>query len=112
MKLTNPEGNTPVTANVTSGGETGKIKVAAGAEDVYEIPKDAGEVSVTFEGFKGTFTGTYAEPADCAAGGGGGGPLPVTGPQAGAMAGGAALLLGAGAVLFMMARRRRIKFAA
>ena len=112
VKLTNPEGNTPVTAIVTSGGETGKIKVAAGAEDVYEIPTDAGEVSVTFEGFPETFTGTYAEPADCAAGGGGGGGLPVTGPQAGAMAGGAALLLGAGAVLFVMARRRRITFAA
>jgi hypothetical protein len=112
LKLANPEGNTTVVANVTAGGETEKIEVAAGAEDVYEIPTDAGEVSVTFEGFKETFTGTYAEPADCAAGGGGGGGLPVTGPQAGAMAGGAALLLGAGAVLFMMARRRRIKFAA
>lgn len=51
----------------------------------------------------------WAKPADC---GGGGGGLPVTGANAGLLAGAALVLVSGGGGLFFMARRRRVRFAA
>jgi hypothetical protein len=114
LKLVNPEGNAPIVATVSYAGETGTVTVPAGDEGIgAEFPPADGDLVVTFEGYDEVFKGTYTKPADCdAGGGGGGGPLPVTGPQAGALAGGAALILAAGGALFLMARRRRIRFTA
>ena len=49
----------------------------------------------------------WAKPADC-----GGGGLPVTGANAGLLAGAALVLVSGGGGLFFMARRRRVRFAA
>lgn len=49
----------------------------------------------------------WAKPADCSGGG-----LPVTGANAGLLAGAALVLVSGGGGLFFMARRRRVRFAA
>lgn len=51
----------------------------------------------------------WTKPADC---GGSGGGLPVTGANAGLLAGAALVLVSGGGGLFFMARRRRVRFAA
>jgi LPXTG-motif cell wall-anchored protein len=51
----------------------------------------------------------WTKPTDC---GGGGGGLPVTGANAGLLAGAALVLVSGGGGLFYVARRRRVRFAA
>jgi hypothetical protein len=101
---------------VNEGVETLKASVKFGdKEETTEIPAGKSDTA-TFEGAEGlvvTLTVgkkskeiNYTKPADCTP------LLPVTGVNAGLLAGAAFVLVSGGAGLFFVARRRRIRFAA
>jgi hypothetical protein len=98
------------------GVETLKATVKVGdKEETTEIPAGKSDTA-TFEGAEGLVVTLtvgkkskeikYTKPADCTP------LLPVTGVNAGLLAGAAFVLVSGGAGLFFVARRRRIRFAA
>jgi hypothetical protein len=101
---------------VNEGLETLKASVKVGdKEETTEIPAGKSDTA-TFEGVEGLVVTLtvgkkskeikYTKPADCTP------LLPVTGVNAGLLAGAAFVLVSGGAGLFFAARRRRIRFAA
>jgi hypothetical protein len=114
VTVTNPAGAVPAIAVITYGRAKKSMTVAAGSSGTVTFPAGAAtEVEVAFRGLGLEPLTAVLNKVDCppAAGGSAGG-LPVTGTAAGVIAGGAAVLLIAGVVLFLVARRRRIRFAA
>ncbi|GIJ65552.1 LPXTG cell wall anchor domain-containing protein [Virgisporangium ochraceum] len=100
-------GKMAIKAEVTVGDEAKQVEIEPGKS--AEIAIDAVDGLVA----KLVVTGDYskdfawAKPADCS-----GGPLPVTGANAGLLAGVALVLVSGGGGLFFLARRRRVRFAA
>lgn len=119
VEFDNPQDGADFTATVTpSQGEAQTVTVATGETATVKFPAAEGlTVTISVEG-QDDVTVAWEKPEDCEAPGEGGGDgddkdtLPVTGAQAGAIAGGAALLLAAGVGIFLLARRRRITFTA
>ncbi|GIJ44474.1 hypothetical protein Val02_13600 [Virgisporangium aliadipatigenens] len=109
VTLTNPaDGDTLKVTILANGKEQYKFEVAPGATSE---PKKIGrqdklKVVVKVEGFEPDGEFDYTVPANC------GDSLPVTGANAGLMAGGASVLVLGGAALWMVARRRRVQFTA
>ncbi|MDG4785538.1 cell wall anchor protein [Micromonospora sp. WMMD1102] len=113
----NPEGNTPLKAEVTYAGETKTVSVPAGNKEPVVVTFEAGDATTATIVFPELdlepLEATFEKPANCGGGGGGEEPgLPVTGAAAGGIAAGALALLGLGVFLFIMARRRRVTFTA
>lgn len=96
-----------ITVKLTVGDKTEETTIEPGKDDIAEIDGVDGVVAKlsvnggTAQEFK------WEKPADCSGGG-----LPVTGVNAGLLAGAALVLVSGGGGLFYMARRRRIRFAA
>lgn len=101
---------------VNEGVEPVKASVKVGdKEETAEIPAGRSE-NATFDGVEGLVVTLtvgqtskeikYTKPADCTP------MLPVTGVNAGLLAGAAFVLVSGGAGLFFLTRRRRIRFAA
>lgn len=118
FQIENPKDGETVEITFTPNkGEAKKLVVQPGETKTVTFKAfDGLKVTPTADGLDDSEPIAWEKPKDCTPGGGGGqtdGPnLPVTGPQAGAIAGGALLLLAAGAVLFVIARRRRVRFTA
>ncbi|HEX5542411.1 MAG TPA: cell wall anchor protein [Micromonospora sp.] len=119
IHINNPEDGAEFSTVVTPNqGEPQEVTVEPGQTKSVEFPASEG-LLVTIDGVSEF---AWEKPADCdtpgetpgdtPGDGGDGGGLPVTGAQAGAIAGGAAVLLAVGVGLFLMARRRRITFTA
>jgi len=108
VTLNNPaDGETLKVTILANGQEKYKFEVAPGKSESKMIGRqDSVKVVVKVEGFEPDGEFDYTVPAGC------GGSLPVTGVNAGLMAGGASVLVLGGAALFMMARRRRVQFTA
>jgi LPXTG-motif cell wall-anchored protein len=105
FEVVNFEGNP--TFEVTfkpSVGEAQTLEVQPGETKTVSFDASKG-FTVEVIQFGQSETVAWEEPNNC-------GGLPVTGPQAGAMAGGAGALLAIGSTLFVFARRRRIRFTA
>jgi hypothetical protein len=98
-------GVVPLTATAKVGDEEADTEIAPGASDSIEFQGTAGLVVTLIVNDK-TSEIKYVKPSDCEP------LLPVTGVNAGLLAGAAFVLLSGGAGLFFMARRRRIRFAA
>lgn len=118
FEVANPEKGADFTATFTpSVGEPQTLTVMPGETKTVEFPASEGlTVTISSEGQEDA-TVAWEKPEDCDAPGEGGGKgddetLPVTGAQAGAIAGGALVLLAVGVGLFLIARRRRITFTA
>jgi hypothetical protein len=93
------------TLTVGDTSEDKEIKPGASAEAVIDAV-DGLVVKLTVNGAHAKDY-AWAKPTDCSTGG-----LPVTGANAGLLAGAALVLVSGGGGLFYMARRRRIRFAA
>jgi hypothetical protein len=99
------EGAKALKASVAVGDDVADTVIEPG--DTHEIKLDAAAglvVTLTVAGKSSEIK--YAEPDDCTP------LLPVTGVNAGLLAGAALVLVSGGAGLFFVARRRRIRFAA
>lgn len=96
-----------IKAAVTVGDESKQVEIESGKS--AEIAIDAVDGLVAKLAVTGGYSKDFAwaKPADCS-----GGPLPVTGANAGLLAGVALVLVSGGGGLFFMARRRRVRFAA
>jgi hypothetical protein len=103
------DGLEAITATVKAGDEEKSEEIGPGETAEATIPGSEGLVATltVVDGGK-TFTQEvkYEKPSDCAP------TLPVTGVNAGLLAGAALLLVSGGMALFVAARRRRIRFAA
>jgi hypothetical protein len=109
VKLTNPaDGETLKVRILVNGQEKFNFQVAPGtsSEPKRIGRQDSLKIVVKVEGFEPDGEFDYTVPPGC------GSSLPVTGVNAGLMAGGASVLVLGGAALFMMARRRRVQFTA
>jgi LPXTG-motif cell wall-anchored protein len=98
-------GTTPLKATIKAGDAEETTEIAAGQSGTTTLAGVEGLV-VTLTVNKTVSEITWTEPADCDT------TLPVTGVNAGLLAGAALVLLAGGGGLFYLARRRRIRFAA
>jgi hypothetical protein len=105
ITVANPADGKTVKAVAKVGDEEIATEVAPGETKELVLPGTAGLVALVTVGDKTTEV-KYEEPANCNPG------LPVTGVNAGLLAGAALVLVSGGAGLFFVARRRRIRFAA
>ena len=96
-----------IKASVTVGEESKQVEIEPGKS--AEITLDAVDGLVAKLAVTGDYAKDFAwaKPSDCSGGG-----LPVTGANAGLLAGAALVLVAGGGGLFLLARRRRIRFAA
>jgi hypothetical protein len=99
------DGTQPLTASVKVGDKEEKTDIPAGQSDTATFKAAEGLVVTLTVGGKSTEV-KYEKPADCAP------ALPVTGVNAGLLAGAALVLVSGGTGLYFVARRRRIRFAA
>jgi hypothetical protein len=99
------DGTQPLTASVKAGDKEEKTEIPAGQSDTATFKAAEGLVVTLTVGRESTEV-KYEKPADCAP------ALPVTGVNAGLLAGAALVLVSGGAGLYFVARRRRIRFAA
>jgi hypothetical protein len=98
------EGDKPLKASVTVGDKEEATEIAPGGSDTATFKGVEGLVVTLTVAGKSTEI-KYTEPADCTP------LLPVTGVNAGLLAGAAFVLVSGGAGLYFIARRRRIRFA-
>jgi hypothetical protein len=98
------EGTEPLTASVRVGDQEEATEIPAGQSDTATFKGVEGLVVTLTIGRKSTEI-KYIKPADCAP------LLPVTGVNAGLLAGAAFVLVSGGGGLYFLARRRRIRFA-
>jgi hypothetical protein len=106
ITVTNPEDGRPVRVSIKVGDKEDETEVQPGETAEAVIPGEADLVAIVTIGHKVTEV-KYEKPANCETP-----ALPVTGANAGLIAGSALLLVTSGAGLFIVARRRRIRFAA
>ena len=99
------DGKQALTASVKVGDKEEKTEIPAGQSDTATFKAAEGLVVTLTVARKSTEV-KYEKPADCAP------ALPVTGVNAGLLAGVALVLVSGGAGLYFVARRRRIRFAA
>ena len=114
FEVTGVEGPTPVPAGQSKVIKVVGSKITAGKVEVRLIKGEAKELVGSFE-WKATpcETATPSAPGSGVASASSTAPaLPVTGANTAIMVGSAVVLVGAGAGLFMVARRRRVRFAA
>jgi hypothetical protein len=98
------EGTEPLTASVRVGDQDEATEIPAGQSDTATFKGVEGLVVTLTIGKKSTEI-KYTKPADCTP------LLPVTGANAGLLAGAAFVLVSGGGGLYFLARRRRIRFA-
>jgi hypothetical protein len=98
------EGSVPLTASVKVGDKEETTEIPVGQSDTATFKGVEGLVVTLTVGKKSTEI-KYAKPADCAP------LLPVTGVNAGLLAGAAFVLVSGGGGMYFLARRRRIRFA-
>ncbi len=100
-------GTKAIKATVTVGDKSEEETIESGAKAEAVIDGVDGLVAKLSINGGAAKDYAWAKPADCNTGG-----LPVTGANAGLLAGAALVLVSGGGGLFFMARRRRIRFAA
>lgn len=105
ITVENAADNKTITATVKYGDQSADQEIEPGTAYTATIPGAADLVVTLVIGKTSTDFG-YEKPANCSPG------LPVTGVNAGVLAGAALALVSGGAGLFLVARRRRIRFAA
>lgn len=114
--LDNPKDGVKITLILkTSKGEKRELTVKPGEKKTEKFSATEGfTVEVGAKAIDETTEIAYEKPDDCSATGAGGGEeaLPLTGANAGTLAGVAGGVLLIGAALFFMARRRKVKFTA
>jgi LPXTG-motif cell wall-anchored protein len=112
VTVQNPKDVVPATAEISYGGKSKTITVAAGKSGTATFKTGTAKyATVAFPNLDVKPIKATLKALDCGGSGGGTG-LPVTGAAAGSIAGGAAVLLIAGGALFFLARRRRVTFTA
>lgn len=113
--ITNPSGNRPIEAKITAGAEVKTVTVQPGKTETVTLDSAVPTLTATVKIGKDETTLRFDKAKDCVPpppGSGTSPTLPVTGPEAGLMAGGALGLTGIGAGLYLITRRRRIQFTA
>jgi hypothetical protein len=96
-----------IKATVTAGDTSESVDLPPGASDTATIDGVDGLVAKLAINDGEAKDYAWAKPSDCGTGG-----LPVTGANAGLLAGAALVLVSGGGGMFFLARRRRVRFAA